>query len=392
MNSMIKPMGFLALIVLLLSGLTSISTNSPELPPEATNNTPETNYSEWDDPAPESSELNISVKEGDKEDPGIWVSPGDHKSYPVADFTADPRSGVAPLTVTFKDLSSNAVKCSWDVDGVDGEDSNAPEFVHVYTEEGIYTVSLTVTNKDGSDTKIVVDCINVIANPSLSIVKLTDGYDVDDPSSYEVEVGSIIVWSYNVSNTGDVPLTDIMITDDMEGVIGTIASLGVGEYNNSFNASNISVAGTYVNNVTASTTYAGAYVNASDVSYYFGVNASIDIEAYTNGHDADEPTGPLLPLGSDVVWTYNVTNTGNVNLTGVNVQDNRFSGSLISTIHDDSILEPGEVWVYNASGMAEDEGYSQCMDGSLFVVLANVTASYNDKNVYDEDLTHYLVS
>ncbi|UGV39986.1 PKD domain-containing protein [Methanococcoides orientis] len=380
MNSIIKPMGFLALIVLLLSGLTSISTNSPELPPEVTNNTPETNYSEWDDPAPESSELNISVKEGDKEEPGIWVSPGHHKSeevveepvFPVANFTVDRRSGVVPLTVNFTDLSSNADEYSWDVDGDGDEDSNASTFVHVYTKEGIYNVSLTVTNKDGNDTKIVEDCINVTANPSLSIVKLAD------PSSYEVEVGSPIVWSYNVSNTGDVPLTNVSIIDDGVDDIYIIASLGVGEYNDSFSAIHASLEGPRVNNVTASTTYTGAYVNASDVSYYFGVNASIDIESYISDSGSDLQIHCL-----EFEWTYNVTNTGNVNLTDVKVQDNSSSISIDRiTVDADNILEPNERWSYTANGKTERNQPE--------VILANVTAFYNDKSVYDEDLIHYV--
>ncbi|MDP6350564.1 MAG: hypothetical protein QGG58_12465, partial [Chloroflexota bacterium] len=41
----------------------------------------------------------------------------------------------------------------------------------------------------------------------------------------------------------------------------------------------------------------------------------IDIEKATNGEDADDPTGPLVPVGDAVTWTYVVTNTGNVELT-----------------------------------------------------------------------------
>ena len=43
----------------------------------------------------------------------------------------------------------------------------------------------------------------------------------------------------------------------------------------------------------------------------------IDIEKATNGEDADTPTGPEIPVGGAVEWTYVVTNTGNVDLTNV---------------------------------------------------------------------------
>src|SRR5207248_126215 len=41
----------------------------------------------------------------------------------------------------------------------------------------------------------------------------------------------------------------------------------------------------------------------------------------TNGTDNDAGTGPFVPVGSTVTWTYQVTNTGNVTLTNVTVSD-----------------------------------------------------------------------
>ena len=50
-------------------------------------------------------------------------------------------------------------------------------------------------------------------------------------------------------------------------------------------------------------------------------NPAIDIEKATNGDDADLPTGPQVPVGSTVTWTYVVTNTGNTALSSVAVVD-----------------------------------------------------------------------
>ncbi len=49
--------------------------------------------------------------------------------------------------------------------------------------------------------------------------------------------------------------------------------------------------------------------------------AGIDIEKATNGQDADSPTGPVIPVGETATFTYVVTNTGNVALSGVEVID-----------------------------------------------------------------------
>ena len=44
---------------------------------------------------------------------------------------------------------------------------------------------------------------------------------------------------------------------------------------------------------------------------------SVTIEKYTDGADADTPTGPVIPRGDPVRWTYVVTNTGNTRLGNV---------------------------------------------------------------------------
>ena len=51
-------------------------------------------------------------------------------------------------------------------------------------------------------------------------------------------------------------------------------------------------------------------VSDTDPANYFGVTPGINIEKLVNGHDADTPTGPILPVGSTATFTYIVTNTG----------------------------------------------------------------------------------
>ena len=64
----------------------------------------------------------------------------------VADFSASPTEDIAPLTVTFNDLSKgNPTNWSWDFgDGTTSTDQKPPE--HIYTQPGPYTVSLTTWN------------------------------------------------------------------------------------------------------------------------------------------------------------------------------------------------------------------------------------------------------
>ena len=54
---------------------------------------------------------------------------------------------------------------------------------------------------------------------------------------------------------------------------------------------------------------------------HFGAAPGINLVKLTNGTDNDTPPGVLVPVGSTVTFTYVVTNTGNVPLSGVTVRD-----------------------------------------------------------------------
>jgi len=79
---------------------------------------------------------------------------------PVADFTANTVTGYAPLTVYFTDLSDN-FPASWDWNFGNGEESLLQNPHTTYSQTGTYTVSLTVTNSDGSDNEVKVGYITV---------------------------------------------------------------------------------------------------------------------------------------------------------------------------------------------------------------------------------------
>jgi PKD repeat protein len=79
----------------------------------------------------------------------IVVSP---LKAPVAAISASPTSGKAPLTVTFTDKSTGSPN-SWSWNFGDKITSTAKNTSHKYSKAGKYTVSLTVKNAIGSNTK-----------------------------------------------------------------------------------------------------------------------------------------------------------------------------------------------------------------------------------------------
>jgi PKD repeat protein len=72
-------------------------------------------------------------------------------AMPIANFSMNAASGIAPFTVYFLDSSVNAQSYLWSFG--DGETSTLRQSPHVYWMAGYYEVSLTVSNSAGSDTK-----------------------------------------------------------------------------------------------------------------------------------------------------------------------------------------------------------------------------------------------
>ncbi len=83
---------------------------------------------------------------------------------PVANFTATPTYGNAPLVVQFED-HSDGDPSSWVWNFGDGSSSRAQNPYHLYTKPGIYTVTLTVSNRAGGDSMTRTDYITVRALP-----------------------------------------------------------------------------------------------------------------------------------------------------------------------------------------------------------------------------------
>ena len=81
--------------------------------------------------------------------PGVtyWHLPS---TPPVADFTATSRTGPVPLTAQFTDASTDATAWSWDF-GDGSVVSTVQNPSHAYSSTGTYDVTLTASNKFGSN-------------------------------------------------------------------------------------------------------------------------------------------------------------------------------------------------------------------------------------------------
>jgi len=92
-------------------------------------------------------------------------------SAPIPVFMAHPFQGYAPLQVTFKDKSVYS-PTSWSWDFGDGSTSAEQNPVHIYNEVGRYSVTLTASNDEGSNTVTFMDYINVIKGSRLQPIPI----------------------------------------------------------------------------------------------------------------------------------------------------------------------------------------------------------------------------
>ncbi|HYW80082.1 MAG TPA: hypothetical protein VE890_10925, partial [Thermoguttaceae bacterium] len=205
---------------------------------------------------------------------------------------------------------------------------------------------------------------NYEPQPDIDIEKATNGIDADSPTGPIVPVGSTVTWTYDVTNPGNLPLADVVVTDDngtpLDPADDFPLTLVDGDTNGNglldltetwqYETTLTAVAGQHESwaTVVGTPVVVGGEVPVeleedvtdTDPTHHFSAEAVIDIEKATNGDDADSPTGPMVWIGSTVTWSYEVTNPGNVSLDNVTVTDD--SGVvLIAPADANGLLDPG---------------------------------------------------
>lgn len=226
-------------------------------------------------------------------------------------------------------------------------------------------VSSSITVDKVAGNNIYYQPTNVVIqdNPSMTIDKITV-YGDQEGDDLIIPAGASIKWRYTVANTGNIPLTNISVTDNKPGVNPVYVS---GDLNDNdiletneiwiFEASGTAVAGAYSNTGTADSSETSS---VQDNSNYFGTQAGIDIDKITiDGERSGD--GLNIAAGNSIKWRYTVTNTGNIPLTNVVVTDNKpgVTPAYVSgDTNADNKLDPSETWIYEASGIAVAGAYS----------------------------------
>jgi len=162
------------------------------------------------------------------------------------------------------------------------------------------TVIVTGTSTQAPSVRVVVTAVShyfggVVANsPGITMTKYTnDSYAPQSPGP-SLNAGAPVTWTYRVTNTGNVTLNGIVLTDDRQGAVTNCTPAGTNGLNPGTSAlctmTGTAQAGQYANTatVTGTTNVEGAQnVVASDISHYLGVASEAGLTKQVTPTSAD---------------------------------------------------------------------------------------------------------
>jgi PKD repeat protein len=246
------------------------------------------------------------------------VSATASSSAPVASFGASTTTGTAPLALNFINTSTGTITGnSWTFG--DGTTSNTQNPVHVYSTAGSYTVSLTVTGPDGSNTQTKNNYISVTSgNGAITFVQVNYAVPQSAPSSVPVTfTGAQTAGNLNVVVVGWADSTAVVnaVTDSRGNVytraVGPNSIAGV-QSQSIYYAKNIAAAAANTNTVTVQFNGPAEYPDIR-ILEYSGLDQvnPVDVTAAGTGSGTTSSTPAVLTtnandmiFGANTVWTH----------------------------------------------------------------------------------------
>ncbi|KYJ87426.1 DUF7507 domain-containing protein [Sulfurovum riftiae] len=120
----------------------------------------------------------------------------------------------------------------------------------------------------GETVECTFNNIAIKDEPSVYMYKTTNDEDADDAPGPDILVGDTITWNYVITNNGNVKLTNIVVTDDIEGNILCPSTILEPGESMTCSKTGIATLGQYENTGTVT---ADGDIQGSDVSHYNGI-------------------------------------------------------------------------------------------------------------------------
>jgi uncharacterized repeat protein (TIGR01451 family) len=211
------------------------------------------------------------------------------------------------------------------------------------------------------------------AAPSIALVKKVNGQDANsNATAPQVAAGSTVTWTFEVSNTGNTPLSNVVLSDpDLPAAtLGKSCTYTGGGSGSTFPIGSSAVctvtgvAGTYgyhLNTATVNGVYAGTVVSDTNPATYLSASPSVTLIKKVNAVDADTPGAAAnVSIGDAVTWEYTITNSGDEPLVNLVLADDKESAVNLDAAHCAALsvtsslsqLNPGDTLVCAFTGTA----------------------------------------
>ncbi|MFN2199222.1 MAG: hypothetical protein ACK2UW_24100, partial [Anaerolineales bacterium] len=274
----------------------------------------------------------------------------------------DSRDIVSGSDVTYEIVVTNTGEV--DLTGVEVTDAEAPGCANTIGDLAAgasvtYNCTVPAVTEGFTNTACVAGSFEAgeVSDCDSSTVKVADidiRKQAEGDDSRDIVSGSDVTYEIVVTNTGEVDLTDVEVTDaDAPGCANSIGDLAAG------------ASVTYSCTVPAVTE---GFTNTACVEGLFGEESVDDCDSSTVKvadidirKQAEGPDSRVFPAGSDVTYEIVVTNTGEVDLTDVEVTDAEAPGCA-NSIGD---LAAGASVTYSCTVPAVEEGFTNtaCVEG-----------------------------
>lgn len=156
-------------------------------------------------------------------------------------------------------------------------------------------------------------CMPISNSSSTSVMVIDPSISIEKTAPECLMGGATFEWMFNVTNTGDVELLNVMFSDGLLGINENLGNLAPGASLVFTKPGTAPMSGSVLNeaSVTASTE-CGISVEDDDDATVNVVNPSM---TFVKG-------GPdCVRIGDDIIWTFSIKNTGDVELTNLMMVD-----------------------------------------------------------------------
>jgi len=268
-------------------------------------------------------------------------------------------------------------------DGPDPDTLNDNVIRNFAGATSLSTDAQQVTRDTFADTRIVV-------TPALSVEKIFLNVSNGNGNELADAEGDVLNYRVVVTNSGNVTLTDVSVTDPLTGQNLTGLTLAPGESQEFLTSYTLTQGdldnqgggdGDIDNTVTADSAETGPEEASAAAPLVY--NPDLSIEKTADVEEVDE-------IGDVIQYTIAVSNTGNITLSGVTVTDPLIQDSLTprdldldgvidGDIDADDLMDVGETWYWMGQYQVSSDDYAAAMASmDPYFIRNTATADSNE--------------